>query len=265
MAGFRDRLGRLLRTATIPGLGPQMLGVTPPPRKDLPMRRERWRASIVLTSAAVLLVTSGAPAPPATTLPELNEKVLAFARAKLGQSVGDGSCATLAIAALGAAGARCYPSAEPDGALVWGRTVASFKEALPGDILQFHNAIFQGKKAITKRRWISWHHEYPRHTAIVSRVSEGGNLIAVLHQNVIMKDKDKDKSKGKDKVKENETDAEDVQEGEIRIDSLLKGGWVRIYRPVAAPAPGRFVPSPTPDADRDGPSEVPASGDEPRR
>ena len=45
------------------------------------------RAAPVLAVAAVLLLTAAEPAP---LLPVLNEKVLAYARAKLGTSVGDG-------------------------------------------------------------------------------------------------------------------------------------------------------------------------------
>jgi hypothetical protein len=196
----------------------------------------RPRPCLVLCIATALLLAADAPTP---RLPDLNGKVVAFARANLGKCVGDGSCTTLAIAALESAGVRFYPSVEPGGALVWGQPVESFEEALPGDILQFHDAVFQGKKATSKRRWTSWHQKYPHHTAIVSRVSEGGNVVAVLHQNVTIFGKG-DKN---------------VLEGTLRIDSLQKGGWVRIYRPVAAPTHGRAPapPTPAPDADADGP------------
>jgi hypothetical protein len=179
---------------------------------------------------AVLLLAAGTPAP---TLPDLNEKVVAFARANLGKSVGDGSCATLAIAALEAAGVGFYPAVGADGELAWGQPVGSFKEALPGDILQFHDAVFDGKKATSKRRWITWHHEYPHHTAIVSRVTEGGKVVAVLHQNVTIAGRG----------------GKNVLEGTIRIDSLQRGGWVRIYRPVSAPPHRREPAAPISDAD----------------
>jgi hypothetical protein len=173
---------------------------------------------IVLALETALLLTAGAPAPP--PIPDLNARVVAFARANLGGSVGDGSCNTLAIEALKAAGAKDHPIVESGGNFVWGRPVDSFKKALPGDILQFHQAVFRGKRMIGKRRWVTWHYEYPHHTAIVARVSEGGNVVVVLHQNVIMTGKPED-------------DAKNVQEGTLRIDSLQEGGWVRIYRPVA--------------------------------
>ena len=37
---------------------------------------------------------------------------------------------------------------------------------------------------MSRRRWVSWHQEYPHHTAIVSEVRDGGKLVVVLHQNV---------------------------------------------------------------------------------
>jgi hypothetical protein len=204
------------------------------------MPRTRPLSGIVLSLAAASLLTAGTPAPP---LPELNGKVVTYARAKLGKVVGDGSCATLAIEALREAGARDEPSFEAGGELAWGRPVESFKEALPGVILQFHKAVFHGKKAISRRHWTTWHHEYPHHTAIVSRVSEGGKTVMVLHQNVAVDRKDGGKG---DKS---------VLEGTLRIDSLQEGGWVRIYRPVAAPArPGRPV-NPAPGEDDPGRAE----------
>ena len=198
------------------------------------MARTRPHPGVGLALAAVLLLSTGAPAPP--PLPELNGKVVAYARANLGKVVGDGSCATLAIEALREAGARSDPFVEGDGELAWGQPVESFKEGLPGDILQFHDAVFHGRKATSRRRWITWHHEYPHHTAIVSRVSEGGNVVTVVHQNVTIHEKD-----GKDE--------KNVLEGPLRIDSLQKGGWVRIYRPVAAPAYHRGAPAAKPDVD----------------
>jgi hypothetical protein len=159
-------------------------------------------------------------------LPELNEKVLTFARAKLGTSVGDGNCSALAIAALKSAGARYYPWSQRSGALRWGEPVGSFKEALPGDILQFENAVLQGKKFVTRQRWVSWHHEYPHHTAIVARVSDGGKVVVVLHQNVAMKGKD-------------EKETLNVQETTLPMESLQSGGSIHIFRPVPPPTRGR--------------------------
>ena len=144
--------------------------------------------------------------------------MLEFARDRIGEKVGNGDCLSLAVEALRYAGAKRYPF-DPSGDFVWGRPVASFKEALPGDILQFRNAVFQGKRWITKRRWVSWHHEYPHHTAIVSEIREGGRVVAILHQNVGAHDAD-------------EATKQVVQEASIRPESLQDGGAVAIYRPV---------------------------------
>jgi hypothetical protein len=178
----------------------------------------RWLA-LALTAPAVVFLMASAPAP--APLPGLNEKVLAFARTSLGTSVGDGSCTSLAIAALKEAGARPFPEDPGDGDYVWGEPVESFKAALPGDILQFHNAVFQGKKFLSPRRWTSWHQEYPHHTAIVSRVKPGAKVVVIVHQNVTIKGKDGKETKN-------------VQETEVPVDSLQKGGWVHIFRPVPA-------------------------------
>ena len=162
----------------------------------------------------------------APALPPLNARVLAFAREKLGEKVLDGQCTSLARAALRSAGARRFPF-EGGGDFAWGEPVPSFREALPGDVLQFRDAVFEGKRWITKRKWVSWRQEYAHHTAVVAEVRERGNVVVVLHQNVGANDA---------------PDAEKkvVQEGTIRTNSLKEGGKVWIYRPVppaATPEP----------------------------
>ncbi|MDR3638773.1 MAG: hypothetical protein P4L84_33510 [Isosphaeraceae bacterium] len=154
-----------------------------------------------------------------STLPPLNEKVAAYARANAGQKVGDGICITLAVMALKQAGARAFPLDRADGDYAWGRLIERHQDALPGDILQFRDAVFDGRR-VTKRRTVWWHEEYPHHTAIVSGVSEGGNVLTVLHQNIGGKEK-------------SEADKKVVQETSLRMDSLQNGGWVRVYRPIA--------------------------------
>lgn len=181
--------------------------------------RSRQRQFVVVAWVAAAVVVSLAPAPPVTPIPPLNQKVLEFTRERLGKKVDDGQCISLAVEALRYAGAKRYPF-DPGGDYVWGRPIASFKEALPGDILQFRNAVFQGKRWITKRRWVSWHYEYPHHTAIVSEVREGGRVVAILHQNVGAHDAD-------------DATKQVVQEASIRPESLQPGGSVAIFRPVA--------------------------------
>ncbi len=181
------------------------------------------RSALVLIIAAN--IAGAGPAKKAEPLPPLNEKVAAFARSNLGKPVGDGICITLAIEALRDAGARGFPLSDPKGDYVWGAPVAEFKDALPGDILQFRDAVFHGKRSVGRTRYVTWHHEYPHHTAIVARVEQGGKLIAVYHQNVDFQGKESDRDK--------------VQEGELRMDSLQPGGWVKIYRPVPPAPPDR--------------------------
>ena len=173
----------------------------------------------MLAWVAAAVAVGIAATPPAVPIPPLNQKVLEFTRERIGKKVDDGQCISLAVEALRYAGAKRYPF-DPSGDYVWGRPVASFKEALPGDILQFRNAVFQGKRWISKRRWVSWHHEYPHHTAIVLEVREGGRVVAILHQNVGAHDAD-------------DATKQVVQEASIRPESLQAGGSVAIFRPVA--------------------------------
>ena len=163
--------------------------------------------------------TPKAKAKGAAAAPPLNEKVVAYARAHVGKPVGDGVCITLAIMALKQAGAQAFPLDRADGDYVWGERIPRHQDALPGDILQFRDAVFDGHRT-TRRRTVWWHEEYPHHTAIVSGVSEGGNVLTILHQNVGGKQK-------------SEADKKVVQESSLRMDSLQQGGWVRVYRPLA--------------------------------
>jgi hypothetical protein len=180
--------------------------------------RSRSRRLVVLGWVTAVVALALAATPPAVPIPPLNQKVLEFAHDRIGERVADGQCTSLAVEALRYADAERYPF-DPSGDYVWGHPVASFQEALPGDILQFRNAVFQGKHWITKRRWVSWHHEYPHHTAIVLEVREGGRAVAILHQNVGAPDAPA-------------ATKQVVQEASIRPESLQGGGAVAIYRPV---------------------------------
>jgi putative ubiquitin-RnfH superfamily antitoxin RatB of RatAB toxin-antitoxin module len=175
----------------------------------------------MLRMALLLLALSLAAGPKAAPLPPLNAKVEAFARANLGKPVGDGICTTLAVAALREAGARRAAFAGLGGDFTWGEPVADFQDLLPGDILQFRDAVFRGRRSTGRARWTSWHQEYPHHTAIAVKVEQGGKLVTVLHQNVTVQGQD-DSRKGV------------VREAELRMDSLQKGGWVKAYRPSPA-------------------------------
>jgi hypothetical protein len=168
----------------------------------------------------------------------MNDRVVAFARGHLGKRVGNGECTSLAVEALRSAGARRTPLNRGDGDYVWGRPVASFRDAIPGDLVQFRDAVFRGKRRVTSRRSETWRYEYPHHTAVVAAVRENGRVVIVLHQNV--------GSEGSpDEAKRL------VTETTLRTDSLQKGGKVWIYRPIA---PAEPFPAPeTPDWTSDGP------------
>lgn len=156
----------------------------------------------------------------AVELPPLNEKVRDDAEERLGQKVGNGQCTSLADQALKAAGASSSNHRETDQNYVWGQPVKTFKESLPGDILQFRDAVLEGKRSLSKLRVLSWHAEYPHHTAIVAEVKEQGRAIVVLHQNVGLVGTPVEKMQV-------------VQKETIRVESLRKGN-IWIYRPVPA-------------------------------
>ncbi len=188
----------------------------------------RW----AIRAVALLLASAGIVLAAATDdeVPELNRQVVAFVRAHVGQKVGNGECTLLAVEALKAAGARARPLNRGGGDYVWGRAVDSFREALPGDVLQFRDAVFQGKRYVSSRRWVSWRNEYPHHTAIVASVRERGKVVVVWHQNIGAADAD-------------EAERKIVTETTLRPDSLQKGGKVWIYRPIAKDAPIGDPPS----------------------
>jgi hypothetical protein len=174
----------------------------------------------LLTAVGLLvLLAADQPRKPALALPPLNQKVLEFARGNLGKQVGNGECTVLAVEAFKHAGARRFRLLKDDGDYNWGRPVDSFREALPGDVLQFRDAVFEGKRWVTRTRWETWRHNYPHHTAIVAEVNEGGRLVTMLHQNI-----------GPNGA--SDTEKKVVKETSLRPDSLQKGGKVWIYRPV---------------------------------
>ena len=182
-------------------------------------RSTKLAVSAGIATLVVFALAAAPPAAPPPPLPSLNQKVLEFVRERMGKKVGDGQCTSLASAALREAGARRYPFA-PSGDFIWGRPVSSFQEALPGDVLQFRNAVFEGKRWVSKRRWQSWRQEYPHHTAILAEVREKGAVVWILHQNVGASDADA-------------ATKQIVQETSIRTGSLQEGGAVAIFRPVA--------------------------------
>jgi hypothetical protein len=84
----------------------------------------------------------------------------------LGQRVGDGECTDLAVEALRHAGA-----AHPRPRLgVWGDELESLRDARPGDVLQFEDAVFIRRRIREDGAIITQSFSFPHHTAIVARV-----------------------------------------------------------------------------------------------
>ena len=161
---------------------------------------------------------------PPTPLPPLNAGVSEFARSHLGEPVGDGICITLAVEALRASGAKPFPLSDPKGEYVWGEPVPDLRDVLPGDILQFRDAVFSGSRYVGKNRRIRWHETYPHHTAIVARTEESGRLITIFHQNVAVP------GEAPDKVVQ-------VRSAVLRMNSLQPGGKIHAYRPIPLTTP----------------------------
>lgn len=154
-------------------------------------------------------------------LPPLNARVAKFARAHLGEPVGDGICITLAVEALRDAGGKQFPLTDRSGDYIWGDLVPDLRTVLPGDILQFRDAVFSGSRYAGQHRRESWRDTYPHHTAIVAGTAENGRLISIYHQNVAVRGDDPDK-------------IGQVRTALLRMNSLQKGGQIRAYRPVPA-------------------------------
>jgi hypothetical protein len=122
----------------------------------------------------------------------VNQKVLAFAEANLGQKVGHGECTDLADAAYAAAGAESETKLGPTGPnadYVWGTLVStvtgpgsSLAGVLPGDVIQFRNVTLVHTTHNPDGSWYTTTKSAAHHTAIVESVS--GSTINVLEQNV---------------------------------------------------------------------------------
>jgi len=149
--------------AYFPPAGNQALGLT-----LLAMGQGNSQGTTVVPGLVIAGAGIAAPAPSPTT--ELNAKILEFAEANLGQQVGGGLCYEIAVEALAAAGA------EPaTGNNDWGQEV-TLAELLPGDILQFYDAVLVSPILGT------WQLGDPGHTAIVGEVN--GLMVTVYHQNI---------------------------------------------------------------------------------
>ena len=175
---------------------------------------------IMFGSTASFGVAAGDP-PEKAPLPPLNAKVAEFARSHRGEPVGDGICVSLAVESLRVAGANERPAVDPAGRpgdYTWGEPV-DLKDVMPGDILQFRDAVFAGTRTVRNRRE-TWRDTYPHHTAVVVATAEKGRLITICHQNVVQQGEDSSR-------------VGLVREATLRMNSMQPGGYLRAYRPVA--------------------------------
>ena len=146
----------------------------------------------------------------------VNDLVVDFARSKLGQKVGSGECTDLAVEALRHAGAKLPGRGQAS----WGEEVDDLKDARPGDILQFEDAVFVRRRLRKDGARLTVTSSYPHHTAIVVGVKKRGPkpILVILHQNVNIAGGDD----GETKV---------VQEWTVNMAEMKRGN-VKVYRPV---------------------------------
>jgi hypothetical protein len=119
--------------------------------------------------------------------PAVNDKILAYSREQIGESVNDGECTGLVVEALKAAGARRYPPFGPDEDYVWGVLLTARAQIRPGDIIQFRDAVFRGRFPDVDENGTPiirfYRTTFDHHTAIVDEVREKGKVLVILHQN----------------------------------------------------------------------------------
>ncbi len=129
-----------------------------------------------------LSAKSGGENPTPDTLRAL---VVAFARQKLGDWVGNGECFDLADLALRDAGAKSaadFGQVTPTANYRWGTTI-NLSQLRAGDIIQFRNYRFDRNITEADGRWAEDFQERLHHTAVVDSV-DGGGAVTVLEQNV---------------------------------------------------------------------------------
>lgn len=135
---------------------------------------------------AVGLQAKGGGAKQATPA-SVAERVAAYARQRLTQSVGNGQCFTLvdrALAGAHALSAADYGEITPDADYTWGSPVA-LSDLRPGDLIQFRDYAFTRTIVTDNASGTSTSEsegERPHHTAIVERIGASG-AVTVLEQN----------------------------------------------------------------------------------
>jgi hypothetical protein len=115
------------------------------------------------------------------------DQIVAYARQRLGQRVGNGECFTLADRALRNAGARSasdHGDVSPDADYIWGSSV-NLSDLRPGDVVQFRGYRYDRTVDVNHSDGSgsteTHSEERPHHTAIVQRVN--GSVVTVLEQN----------------------------------------------------------------------------------
>jgi hypothetical protein len=151
--------------------------------------------------------------------PGLAEKIVQFCKDRVGTSVGDGECGTLAQEALKAAGAAGLRKDDPGpGDYVWGEFVFLVEvkggkrvrepadaKAEPGDVIQYRDVMLPSTVNGRSALFLT-----PHHTAVVGDVKKNGDLV-VYEQNV--------------------GGTKEVVRSTISPNGL-RSGWIRVYRPV---------------------------------
>ena len=128
-------------------------------------------------------VASAAAADPGDRVAALEAKVLAFAKAHVGEVLGEARCSELADMALVASGARSFTDFTPPGSdedYVWG-TPVDVKDARPGDVVQFKDVEI-ATTTTTSGGHYHERYEAARQTAVVDE-NDGGAMV-VFEQNV---------------------------------------------------------------------------------
>jgi hypothetical protein len=161
----------------------------------------------------------GARSVDAASIPALNAKLLAYAKSKVGQKVGDGECTTLVNTGYQTVGARRDPPFGPNVDYIWGTEIRDRTKVLPGDVIQFRDAVFQTRKK--KGNTITvYTFRLPHHTAIVSEARNAGAAFVVLNQN----SSDATMGSARDLT---------VKSSLLKMAGL-KSGKLWFYRPIAA-------------------------------
>lgn len=122
--------------------------------------------------------------------PTLNQKVLIWARGRMGQQVGRGECWDLADQALSKSGANSSTTTGADDDYVWGDEIG-IGDVIPGDVLQFRDyevtttvettATFDdGSEVTDTSEKVA---ERGHHTAIVDHIVDTDRL-SILEQHV---------------------------------------------------------------------------------